>query len=112
VDWRSVLSLENAVIFQLIKCNIHDININVILDRCFITGCVTGLIFGLIGSMCKEGAIAGVGPTWTLNKNSRVAGPLSHEYDFTLKKNYPGYWVRTPEEIPAAMERGQLGGPY
>lgn len=54
----------------------------------------------------------GIGPADYKFRNTRhIGGALSHTYDFTLKKNYPGYWVRTPEEMPKMMERGMIGGP-
>lgn len=42
-----------------------------------------------------------------------IGHPFSHKSDFTMVKNRlgdrPGYWARTPEDVPKVFKQGQLG---
>jgi len=75
--------------------------------RCFITGSLTALFLGFVGFIVKDCDMYNMWPIEGILPK-RVGGAFHHKYDFTMVKDRQAYWVRTKEEMPKLMERGQV----
>lgn len=64
------------------------------------------MLLGFTGFMLKDCAMHDMFPYTPSIK--RFGGAFHHKYDFTVVPDRKGYWVRTPEEMPELMERGQV----
>jgi hypothetical protein len=68
-------------------------------------GVVVGSLVAILGCVVKESAVHG----WELFPLAaqKQGGPFHHKRDYSMMGERPGYWVRSEDEIPAALARGQ-----